>query len=257
MGISLISTTADGEALGAFMIPPVTRGLKLLTFTGLDENRSKRNRAGLLLAAATKNGSPVFNSDRMSGSNLSNNLSFPIDEPLNCSIIIMGRPEAADQSIAGNRSGFCGWYQNGATVEGAGLFVGGATLIRASGTYNDAGSNVAGTSSYGSYSSAEIDDPRALAAVYTYGTGHQLYDLTKNVLGNAAVASWTTNRVVSPSGRTFKVGALNGGNNGPQTTYAAMVADVAWTKSEVDQNAAWMATFLKNNRSINGLIPGV
>jgi hypothetical protein len=250
MGIAIIGTTNDGEVLGSMMELPVTRGLELFAIAGVDETRSRWNRADILLPAATRNGAPAFTADRITGCNLANNLEWAVPETPDFTLILFADPETIDLSVAANRPNFGGYFQAGAAPEGAGVFFSSPTLVRGAASYMEAG---VATTRYASlnYVDPELLLPRAYALVAKNGVGHSFYDLTKTALAPAVHAN-TNPRAVSSRG--LRLGGGFGGNNGPCSAFAAIKANVDWSKAEIDSAAAFVANHLKKYRNVTGFI---
>lgn len=251
MGISLIGTTADGEALGAFMEPPVVTGLEALFFTGVDETRSRKNRAGLMLTRATKVGSPTFSSDRMSACNYLNCLELPIVETDSMTIMVACKADSSDLSISGNRPALIGMFNSGSTPQGVSLHITSGPTLRAAADYSPSGVTTQKLASL-SPTQLEMNTPRIFAMVVTSGVGHTVYDLTK---GTSASVADTSARVKST--RNLRVGgSYSSGTAGPASIYGGMISSSAWNLTQLGQNADWMARFLSANRGVTGLRAG-
>lgn len=241
MSLGLIDSTGAGSGPRSRVILPISTGLQMLNYIGIDAANSVKNRAVRASTPSTIVGTPSYAADRATLSAANYLKHTELAEPLSFTRLFVWRGTVVPSSATTNRCAPVGFGSNTKCyVNDVGTFRFATTI---------GGSIVTSTMNR---TATEMQTIRMMAWVVEAGVGQRLYDLTA---ADSVVTANAGSRV--DSGLTLITGGAQGTFTAPVEMSLDVLHNVALTKAQIDLNAAQLARFLKDVRGITGLVPGV
>jgi len=269
-GIRLQAMGDTSNPFGLWSNPPVKRGLACLNFSGADARFSQVNRSGFPVAGrragsvlgmvdGIEDGLPQthFVTDHMRGCDYLNCIEYEVAETESMTFIFAAKPENAngtipDINVSTTRPIYIGYQLSSNHPVGMSVFVGGTGNVRLTAEFLVSGVSTTVNCTRPGYTGTQLNQLRMWAARIEAGVGMTIRDITA---GTPAIFVANTNSRVL-SGRNLRMGA-GFSASGRSGFYCGSAHQVALNTSEEDDQAEFMATILKDEYSITGLVPGV